>query len=272
MTILYGNGAGIFPTEATFSTSGNDGYLVTADFDNDGDTDIAVASSSTKSVDLIFNHGTGSFGAPESITLDAAPWGIAADDFDQDGRIDVAVTRADNTVQILWNRNGVAVTPANFSLKENSLETVVVGTVTATGKAPITYAITAGNSDLDGDSKHAFAIDAATGVITVNDSGDLDFETVAQFDLQVKVTDADDFSDTADVIVKLTNVDEPGNDRPEIQDGHFTLPENTAGGAKLGAVIVADVDVGDTLTYAITAGNFDPNGNSNPAFDIDTAT
>ncbi|MBK8816569.1 MAG: VCBS repeat-containing protein [Methylococcaceae bacterium] len=272
VSILYGNGAGIFPTEAIFSTSGRDGYLVTADFDNDGDLDIAVASSSTNSVDLLFNDGFGQFGAPESTILDATPWGIAADDFDQDGLIDVAVTRSDNTVQILWNQSGVVVTPVNFGLNENSLEAVVVGTVTATGKAPLTYAITAGNSDLDGDSNDAFAIDAATGVITVSDSGDLDFEMSTQFNLQVKVTDADSFSDTADIIVKLTNLDEPGNDRPEIQGAHFTLPENTAEGTTIGTVIATDADVGDSLTYAITTGNFDPNGNSNPAFDIDSAT
>ena len=104
--ILYGNGAGAFPSSANFPVRGIDGYLVAADIDQDGDSDLVVNSLSTRSVDLLLNDGTGRFSAPASIFLNAAPWGIAAADFDQDGRVDIAVSRMDDTVQVLWNRQG----------------------------------------------------------------------------------------------------------------------------------------------------------------------
>ncbi|MEQ1738691.1 MAG: FG-GAP-like repeat-containing protein [Methyloglobulus sp.] len=271
VSILYGDGTGHFSSSANFAVSGKEGYLAAADMDNDGDSDLVVASTSTKSVDLLLNDGNGNFGAPQSTVLDAAPWGIVTADFDQDGFVDVAVT-TDNTVQVLWNQGGVTVTPVSFTLTENSKEGVVVGIIAASGENPLNYAITSGNSDPDSDSNPVFAIDSATGVISVNDSGDLDFETISQFNLEVKVTDADSLSDTADVIVQLSNVDEPGNDRPEAQNAIFTLAENSINATAVGIVAAADVDAGDTLTYTIATGNTDPDGDSTPAFAINANT
>ena len=270
--ILYGNGQGRFPTTARFSASGVDGYLAAADIDRDGDSDLVVASTSTRSVDLLLNDGSGRFAAPVSTALTAAPWGLAVADFDQDGWMDVVVARADDTVQVLWNRGGVSVTPATFSLAENSPASTRVGTVTATGTVPLTFAISAGNADPDGDTRLAFAIDAASGAIRVNDAGDLDYETTSRFDLSVTVTDAGGASDAATVRIDLTNVDEPGNDRPEIPDAAFALPERSPGGTAVGTVTATDIDAGDTLTYSITTDNADPNANGQAAFALDPTT
>lgn len=272
VSTLYGDGAGHFPTSATFSTSGIDGYLVAADLDNDGDSDLAVASASTNSVDLLMNDGDGRFDAPVSTVLDAAPWGIVADDFDQDGWVDVAVARKDNTTQVLWNQGLVSVTPATFNVAENSPKGATVGTVIVGGETPLTLVISAGNIDPDGDSRSAFAINAETGVITVNDSDDLDFETTPIFELSVTVTDAGSLSDTAVITVELTNVDEPGNEPPVVQDTEFSLDENTANGVEVGSIIAADIDAGDTLTYAISAGNSDTDGDGKAAFAIETTS
>ena len=70
----------------------------------------------------------------------------------------------------------VSLTADDFTVTENSPAGAQVGTLTARGTAPLTFAITAGNPDPDGDSLPAFAIDAATGAISVNDMGDLDYE------------------------------------------------------------------------------------------------
>jgi VCBS repeat-containing protein len=270
--ILYGDGHGFFPTTATFHASGNDGYLAAADIDRDGDNDLVVASSSTQSVDLLLNDGSGRFSSVESTILSAAPWSVAVDDFDQDGWDDIAVSRNDDTIQILWNQGGVSVSPASFTLAENRSANTLVGTVIASGEAPLIYAITAGNSNPDGDSHLAFAISPTTGAITVNDSGDLDYETTTLFTLQVTATDSSGRSDTAPVTITLTNVDEPGNESPEAQDATFTHPENSPNNTTVGTVFATDIDAGDTLTYSITAGNSSPDGDSNLAFAIETST
>ena len=88
----------------------------------------------------------------------------------------------------------------------------------------------------------------------------------------MKVTDAGGLSDTGAVTVALTHVDEPGNERPEAQDATFTLPENSPNSTAVGTVTATDIDAGDTLTYAITGGNSNPDGDSNLAFAIDSAT
>lgn len=163
----------------------------------------------------------------------------------------------------------------DFKIAENSASGTTVDTVTATDSDAgdtLIYTITAGNSDPDSDSNFAFAINPNTGTITVNDSGDLDYETTPQFNLEVKVTDAGGLSDTGAVTVALTNVDEPGNERPEAQDATFTLPENSPNSTAVGTVSATDVEAGDTLTYAITAGNSNPDGDSNLAFTINPTT
>ncbi|WP_255144978.1 FG-GAP-like repeat-containing protein [Synechococcus sp. ATX 2A4] len=270
--ILYGDGNGAFPTTATYNASGIDGYLAAADMDRDGDTDLVVASSSTKSVDLLLNDGSGRFSAALSTVLSAAPWSVTVDDFDQDGWDDVAVSRSDDTIQILWNTGGITVNPASFTLAENRSANTLVGTVIASGDAPLSFAITAGNSDPDGDSHLAFAINPTTGAITVNDSGDLDYETTPQFTLQVTATDTSGVTAAAPVTITLTNVDEPGNESPEAQDATFTLPENSPNSTSVGTVTATDIDAGDTLTYVITAGNSNPDGDSNLAYAIDSTT
>jgi VCBS repeat-containing protein len=165
--------------------------------------------------------------------------------------------------------------PHTFMLAENSLTGIPIGTIIATDSDAgdtLTYAITAGNSDPDGDSQPAFAINSSTGVISVNDSGDLDFETTASFPLQVTATDAGGLSDTAPVSITLTNLAEPGNDRPEAQDATFSLPENSAEGTAVGTITASDFDPGDSLTYAMTAGNSDPDADGKPAFAIDATS
>lgn len=99
------------------------------------------------------------------------------------------------------------VNDAVFNVAENSAIGTVVGTVVATDPDddPLTFAITAGNTDVDGDGTSAFAIDDS-GQITVADSGDLDFENTDQFNLTVEATDSGGVSDTGAVTVNVTDV------------------------------------------------------------------
>jgi Ca2+-binding RTX toxin-like protein len=98
---------------------------------------------------------------------------------------------------------------ASYSVAENSAFGTVVGTMVASdadGDA-VTFSITAGNSDVDGDGRRAFAIDSSTGRITVNDSGDLNYEGTSSFNLTVQASDGD-LSSTATAAVNLSNVNE----------------------------------------------------------------
>ena len=100
--------------------------------------------------------------------------------------------------------NSVPVIEAQtLTLAENSANGTVVGTVTASdaNMDAIAYSITAGNTN------EAFSINGGTGELTVNDSGELDFETTPSFDLSVEVSDGLE-SASVTVTVNLTDVDE----------------------------------------------------------------
>ncbi len=162
--------------------------------------------------------------------------------------------------------------PYAFSLPENSADATLVGTIAKSGLPDPVFTIAAGNEDPDQDGNPAFAIDSATGAITVNDSGDLDFEAMPQFTLTVVAEEADGKSLTNTAQIGITNVDEPGNEKPTATDASFTLDENAANGTELGQVVATDIDVGDTLAYSISAGNLDPDGDGKAAFAINPDT
>ncbi len=159
---------------------------------------------------------------------------------------------ATTTLSITSVNNPPTVTPVTFTLDENSTNGTVVGTVTATDPdlpaQTLSYAITAGNPG------NAFAINSSTGQITVATSTALDFETTPTFNLTVQVTDdgTPAQSGSATITVNLTNA----NDPPVVMAATFAIPENSANGTTVGTpVTFTDTDVGQTHTFAISAGN-----------------
>ncbi|AFZ51431.1 cadherin domain-containing protein [Dactylococcopsis salina] len=99
---------------------------------------------------------------------------------------------------------------ATFEVEEESAVGTEVGTVTATDAEgdDLTFAIS-GDLDVDGDGEAAFAIDQ-TGLITVNDSDDIDFETQQSFDFEVTAEDTNGNIGTGNVTVDLIN--DPADD------------------------------------------------------------
>ena len=117
---------------------------------------------------------------------------------------------------------------ATFSIAENSVEGTSIGTLSAEDEDDIlTYAITAGNLDVDGDGNNPFRIDENSGNLLVNDSDDLDFETNPQFELSVSVTDNSGDSDTANITINLQDEPLPQFDIEQSKQGIFSLIGDT---------------------------------------------
>ena len=141
-----------------------------------------------------------------------------------------ASATATTTLSITSVNSPPTVTPATFTLDENSTNGTAVGTVTATDPdlpaQTLTYAITAGNTG------SAFAINSSTGQITVATSTALDFEATPTFSLTVQVTDngTPAQSGSATITVNLTNV----NDPPVVMAATFSVAENSANGTTVG--------------------------------------
>ena len=112
------------------------------------------------------------------------------------------------TAPIVIQPSVVEVQDQGFAVLENSSNGTAVGTVTAYDPdaiTPLTYSITAGNTN------SAFAINPATGQITVANAAALNYESQTTFYLTVKVNDSDVLmsSDTAIITIQVLNVDEP---------------------------------------------------------------
>ncbi len=142
------------------------------------------------------------------------------------------------------------VSPASFSIAENSPLGAPVGVVTFTDPDPgqtHAFAITAGNE------AGVFVIDTASGLISVARPALLDYETTPSFGLTVTVTDngSPAAAGSAAVGIDLNNV----NDAPRVNPAVFSLPENSAAGSVVGSVTASDQETTQTHTFTITGGN-----------------
>ncbi|TAE59503.1 MAG: DUF4114 domain-containing protein [Nostocales cyanobacterium] len=181
---------------------------------------------------------------------------------DNVGNMEAVPTDADTTTTVTTLEIlAPTVDDVTFTVLENSPEETEVGTITATDpeNQVLTFAIVAGNLDLDNDEELAFAIDSETGVITVNDSDDLDFEDTSSFNLQVKVTDPGNLSDTANVTINLTDVGEVSSTQFNVsqsRNGFFALEGNTTANLKFTLVNNQTENVNEVGFFVV-----DENGN-----------
>lgn len=119
-----------------------------------------------------------------------------------DGTLTATATITVN-VNDLNDTASLAMADASMSIDENSANGTMVGTVSATytGDGTLSYSITNGNTS------GAFALNAGTGVLTVADESQLDFETTTSYALSLRVTDGA-LTDDATLIVNINDVDE----------------------------------------------------------------
>jgi len=110
------------------------------------------------------------------------------------------------TIDVVCVNDAPVANDATVALAENSAAGTAVGSVVASDVDGDTldYVV------LSGNESGAFAVDAATGAVTVADAAPLDYETTMQFVLTVRVVDSGvpAKSDDAIVTIDLTNVDE----------------------------------------------------------------
>ncbi|MBI1345433.1 hypothetical protein GC163_04010 [bacterium] len=127
----------------------------------------------------------------------------------------------------------------------NGSSVATVAAIDADPNDTLTYSITGGNVG------NAFAINSATGEITVNNSVPIDFETLGTFNLRIAATDSANYTRKTTLTINLT--DKP--EKPAVVPQTFSVPENATNGTTVGTVVASDEDAGDSVTYSITGGN-----------------
>jgi hypothetical protein len=106
--VFLGNGDGTFQSAGTYYAGVGAEGLETADFNGDGNLDLAVSVIGNNSVSILLGNGDGSFGSPLFYPADNSPYGarLGVADFNGDGALDIAVANSNsNDVSVLLNAN-----------------------------------------------------------------------------------------------------------------------------------------------------------------------
>lgn len=240
---------------------------------NDAPTSTAIDSQSSGEGEQISLDVSGSFddidadnvftysatGLPSSLSIDSQT-GLISGTIDADAGTDspfsVTVTATDSggeqtSQTFIWTVTNPAPDFVNetsgndddnyaFEVNEDDAVGTAVGTVSAQDpdNDPLTYTITSGNA------AGLFALDAATGAITLAQSpGDVE---VGDYSLQVLVDDGEGGTDSATVSISVNNI----NDAPVTASSAISVNEDSTNNS-LGLTAPTDVD-GDALTITVT--------------------
>jgi len=92
VSVLLNNGAGTFAGKVDYPTDLSPILLATADFNGDGNPDLASVNN-IGSVSVLLNNGNGTFAAKVDYPAGTNPLAIATGDFNGDGKPDLAVAK-----------------------------------------------------------------------------------------------------------------------------------------------------------------------------------
>jgi len=115
-----GVSSGAFP-RTDFATDTSPAGVVTGDFDDDGNVDIAVANQAADTVTILLGDGTGAFPDRSDFPAGDGPVALATIDFDRDGSLDLAVADdAGGLISLLrGNGDGTFVAPVTLPAGNN---------------------------------------------------------------------------------------------------------------------------------------------------------
>lgn len=155
------------------------------------------------------------------------------------------------TVSVLDRNDAPTISSQEVTVAENSAPGTIVATVVG---SDVDAGQTLLYSILNGNTGGAFAINSATGAVTVNSSVALDFESTQSYALTLAVTDnaAIPLSATASVIVHVSNVNDLA---PVLTSGLVANPNPTSVGKKVVFLIAASDADGDALTLTYDYGD-----------------
>lgn len=89
VSILLGNGTGVFGSPTSFGTGTGPQQVVVADFNSDTKTDLVIANYASNDVSVLLGTGTGSFSVAVNFAVGTNPKSVAVGDFNTDTKIDI---------------------------------------------------------------------------------------------------------------------------------------------------------------------------------------
>ena len=108
LSVMLNNGDGSFASPAHYRgrVGGEATMVAAADFNGDGNTDLAVSYYSEDAMGVFLNYGNGEFYFKDKFGKPHGTLGLCAEDFDRDGDNDIAFVNWDaNKITVLYNRD-----------------------------------------------------------------------------------------------------------------------------------------------------------------------
>ncbi len=205
VAVLLGDGCGRFSVAGTFLSGGCLPYEgAAADFNGDGNVDLAVTNWSSGSIGVLSGDGIGGFSAPTTFSSGGSiPMKIVAGDLNMDGRPDLVVANSDSsTVGILLSKEGGAFeSTSTYSLGGDVPYDVKLGDFNADGKLDLLVAHSSTKSSVtillgDGCGGFSDAVpvncgDYSSGISIgyFNADQELDFAVMSGFGVRVMLND-----------------------------------------------------------------------------------
>jgi hypothetical protein len=161
--LLLGNGDGTFQGKSTFSVGDSPFDVVIADFDGDGNLDVATANNSN-SVSVLLGNGDGTFQSAKNYPGENSPCSVAVADFNGDGRPDlVTANRAGDSISVLLNISN----QTTLVLTSSQNPSVFGSKVTFTARVATDFAVAQGVVEFRTDNVRLGSGQLMNGVVSV---------------------------------------------------------------------------------------------------------
>jgi len=148
------------------------------------------------------------------------------------------------------NEKPEVISVISFLVNENQPNGNVLGTITAQDQDIITnFKYTLYSGDIN-----AVSIDSITGILSIKDVTQFDFETNTSFVVNLVVEDGGlipEMKDSSIITINVLDI----NEKPIVYDSIFSINENIPNGTSLGFVASSDVDAVQNIQYSLIAGN-----------------
>ena len=134
VTVVPGNGDGTFQTALNYTVGTNPIGVVVADFNGDGNLDLAVANYGSGNVSVLLGNGDFTFQNAVNYSVGGAPNAIVVGDLNGDGKLDLIVSDSNGFVVLPGNGDGTFGNKLVYSTTYGGVEYIAVGDFNGDGK------------------------------------------------------------------------------------------------------------------------------------------